>query len=222
MEREHLAIDGLLRELARAPGGDDDAFISRVLAGRRRAAATRNAIVAAAGMLLAMGFAWAFAPEAPTGRIAFSRQACLVPDAVRMRLLLKEPATEPLLLLGEGPIDAEPRVPAGALLLLQAVGRDGMALWTAPTYIRVRKTSTRPGPALDRSAARTVEFARDVKPILDQHCSGCHAEADLVHSAVKPFGARRSPLVTQSHAPISAAERVQLALWVDLGAPGRP
>ena len=222
MEREHLALDGLLRELARAPGGDDDAFVERVLAGTRRPAGARHALLAAAGMLLAMGFAWAFAPEAPTGRMAFSRQACLVPDAVRMRLLLGEPGTERLLLLGEVPIDAEPRVPAGPPLLLQAVGRDGMALWTAPTFIRVRKSPPTPGPALDPRFARSVEFARDVKPILDQHCSGCHAEADLVHSAVKPFAARRSPLVTQSHSSISAAERSQLALWVDLGAPGRP
>jgi hypothetical protein len=222
MEREHLALDGLLRELARAPGGDDDAFVERVLAGTRRPAGARHALLAAAGMLLAIGFAWAFAPDAPTGRMAFSRPACLVPDAVRMRVLLGEPATERLLLLGEVPIDAEPRVPAGAPILLQAVGRDGMALWTAPTFTRVRKSPPTPGPALDPRSARSVEFARDVKPILDQHCSGCHAEADLVHSAVKPFGARRSPLVTQSHAPISAAERSQLALWVDLGAPGRP
>jgi hypothetical protein len=169
-----------------------------------------------------MGLAWAFPPNLPTGRIAFSAQACLVPDAVRMRILLKEPASEHLLLLGEAPIDGEARVPAEAPLLLQAVGRDGMALWTAPTPVRVRKSPPTPGLSLERRSARTVEFVRDVKPILDQHCAGCHAEADLVHSAVKPFEARRSPLVTQAHAPLSTGDRQQLALWVDLGAVGRP
>jgi hypothetical protein len=62
-----------------------------------------------------------------------------------------------------------------------------------------------------------------VKPLLDQHCAGCHAEAEIVNaSTVKPFDARRSGLVTQSHAPIPAADRRHLALWVDLGAAGRP
>jgi hypothetical protein len=221
MDREHLALDGLLRELARAPEGDD-AFVARVVARTRRPAAARNALAAAAAMLLALGFAWAFAPEAPTGRIAFANQACLVPDAVRMRLLLKEPVSEHLLLLGDVPIDGDARVPAGAPILLQAVGRDGMALWTAPGFREVRTSPATPGPRLDRKSARTVEFVRDVKPILDQHCSGCHAEGDLVLSAVKPFEARRSPLVTQTHEPLSTAERRQLALWVDLGAVGRP
>jgi hypothetical protein len=222
MDREHLALDGLLRELARAPSGDDDAFVARVLARTQQPAAWRNALVAAAAVLLAMGFAWAFAPDAPTGRIAFSQQACLIPDAVRMRILVKEPASEDLLLLGEVPIDGEAHVPAGAPLLLQAVGRDGLAVWTAPTFTQVRKSPPTPGRSIDRKSARTVEFARDVKPILEQHCSGCHAEGDLVRSAVTPFEARRSPLVTQAHAPLSTAERHQLALWVDLGAVGRP
>jgi hypothetical protein len=221
MEREHFALDGLLRELARAPEADA-AFVGRVLARTRRPVATRNALIAAAALLFAMGFASAFAPEAPTGRIAFSRQACLVPDAVRMRILMKEPAREPLLLLGEVPIDGEAQVPANAPILLQAVGRDGMALWTAPAFTRVRTSPATSGPKLAGKSARTVEFARDVKPILDQHCSGCHAEADLVHSAVKPFEARRSSLVTQTHEPLSTGERRQLALWVDLGAVGRP
>jgi hypothetical protein len=221
MEHDHAALDGLLRELARAPEGDD-AFVERVLARTRGPAATRKALSAAAALLLALSFAWAFAPDAPTGRIAFSRQACLVPDAVRLRILMEEPAREQLLLLGEVPIDAEVRVPAGAPLLLQAVGRDGLALWTAPAPTRVRASPPTPGPSLDRKSARTVEFARDVKPILKKHCSGCHAESDLIALAVKPFEARRSPLVTQSHEPLSAAERQQLALWVDLGAVGRP
>lgn len=222
MDREHLALDGLLRELARAPGGQDDAFVAQVLSRARRPAFPRNALLAAAATLIAMGFAWAFAPEAATGGIGFSRQACLVPDAVRMRILLKEPANEHLLLLGEAPIDGQVRVPADAPLLLQAVGQDGMALWTSPSFVRVRKSPPTPGPSLDRKSARAVEFVRDVKPILDQHCSGCHADADLVHSAVKPFEARRSALVTQTHSPLPDVERRQLALWVDLGAPGRP
>ncbi len=221
MEREHVALDGLLRELARAPEADD-AFVDRVLARTRRPVGMRRVLVAAGGLLLAMGFAWAFAPEASTGRIAFSSQGCLVPDAVRMRILMKAPATESLLLLGEVPIDGDAQVPADAPILLQAVGRDGMALWTAPAFTRVRTSPATPGPMLAKKSARTVEFARDVKPILDQHCSGCHAEADLVHSAVKPFEARRSPIVTQTHEPLSTGERRQLALWVDLGAVGRP
>jgi hypothetical protein len=222
MEREHLALDGLLRELARAPRGDDDAFVSALLARTRRSADPRKAVVAAAALLIAMAFAWAFAPDAPTGRIEFSRQACLVPDAVRMRILLKEAESDSLLLLGEVPIGGAARVPADAPLLLQAVGRDGLARWTAPAFTRVRKSPPLPAPQLDRKSARTVEFARDVKPILEQHCSGCHADGELVHAAVKPFEARNSPLVTQVHAPLSAAERHQLALWVDLGAAGRP
>jgi hypothetical protein len=219
MEHEHLALDGLLRELARAPEADD-AFVACVLA--RTRAPARGALVAAAAMLFAMAFAWAFVPDEPTGRIAFSSQACLVPDAVRIRLLMKQPASEDLLLLGEVPIHGDARVPADVPILLQAVGRDGMALWTAPTFTQVRKTPPMPGPTLDRRSGRTVEFARDVKPVLDQHCSGCHAEAELLHSAVKPYEARRSPLVTQAHAPLSTVERQQLALWVDLGAVGRP
>jgi len=221
MKRDDLAIDGLLRELARARRGDDEAFLSRVLSRTRPPKLLKPALFAAT-MLLAMGLAFSLAPEAPTGRIAFSRQACLVPDAERMRILMKEPATEQLLLLGDVPIRGEARVPAGTPLLLQAVGSDGMALWTAPTFVRVRPSPATPGPALDRKSARKVEFARDVKPILDLHCAECHAEADLVRSAVKPFEARRSPLVTQTHAPISGAERRQLALWVDLGAAVRP
>jgi hypothetical protein len=221
MERDDFAIDGLLRELARAPRGDDDAFVARVLARTRQPAPWKPAAFAAA-ILLAMGLAYAMAPEAPTGRIDFSRQACFLHDAVRMRILAKEPATERLVLLGEVPIDAEPRVPASTPLLLQAVGRDGFALWTAPSFVNVRPSPTTPGPTLDRKSARKVDFARDVKPILDQHCAGCHAEAELVRAGVTPFEARRSPLVTQAHAPISGVDRRLLALWVDLGACVRP
>ena len=71
-------------------------------------------------------------------------------------------------------------------------------------------------------AAEDVNFLRDVKPILDQHCAGCHAESELARAAVKPFEARRSPIVTQTHGLLSGSERLQLALWVDLGASGRP
>jgi hypothetical protein len=222
MERDDSAIDGLLRELARAPRGDDDAFVLRVMARTRKAPPRLPALAAAAAMLVAMGVCFALTPETPTGRLGFGGPSCLVPGATQLRVLMKEPATGRLLFLGEVPLDAEVRVPAEAPLLLQALSRDGMALWTAPNWIQVRTSPAGPGIPLDRKSARPVEFARDVKPILDQHCAGCHAEAELVRSAVKPFEARRSPLVTQTHAPLSRTDRHQLALWVDLGAAGRP
>lgn len=220
MEREDFAIDGLLRELARAPGGDDDAFVKRVLA--RTRPSQRPTLAVAAVLLLSMGSLFALAPEAPTGRIASVRPACLLPDATKMRVILRDPASGGLLLLGEVPVGAPARVPADAHLLLQAVGPDGLALWTSPRWIQVPASPRAPGAILDRKQARAVDFTRDVKPILDQHCGGCHAEGDLVRAAVKPFDARRSPLVTQTHAPLPASERQQLALWVDLGAAGRP
>jgi hypothetical protein len=222
MERDDLALDGLLRELARAPQGDDEAFVARVLAGERKPKSPRPAILAAAVLLIGMGMLFAFPPPPAIGRLEFRRAACLVPDATHLRILMKEPDTGRLLLLGQAPIDAEVRVPAGAPLLLQALGPDGMARWTSPDWIRVRRSGPSSAAALDPRSARSVEFARDVKPILDKHCSGCHAESDLVRAAVKPFEARRSPIVTQSHAPLSDSERLQVALWVDLGAPGRP
>ena len=218
MERDDLAIDGLLRELARAPEGDDHAFVARVLARTQKPTLPLAPILAAAAILLAMGVFLALTPEAPTGRIVAFRPLCVGPDAATMRLLMKDPGTDQLLLLGEVPVGASVRVPAGSEILLQAVGSDGMALWTAP---RATKVGGAAAP-IDRRKARAVEFAHDVKPILDQHCSGCHAEGDLVRGAVHPFEARRSPLVTQTHAPLSGAERHQLALWVDLGATGRP
>jgi hypothetical protein len=217
MERDDLAIDGLLRELARAPEGDDQAFVARVLARTETTTLPRGPILAAAAILLAMGVFLAVTPAAPTVRIVAARPSC-VTDAAAMRLLMKDPGTNNLLMLGEVPVGAAARVPAGSEILLQAVGADGMAVWTAPRATKVPGT---PAP-IDRKSARTVEFVRDVKPILDQHCSGCHAEADLVRGAVHPFEARRSPLVTQTHAPLSGAGRQQLALWVDLGATGRP
>ncbi|MBI3855388.1 MAG: hypothetical protein HY293_06830 [Planctomycetes bacterium] len=219
MERDDLAIDGLLRELARAPEGDDDAFVSRLLARTRRRPSRRPAFALAASLLLSMGAFFALTPEAPVGRIASLRPACLVPDAVHMRLLMKDAATGRLLMLGEVPVGAPARVPADTPLLLQAVGSDGLAVWTSPRWLQVPATP-QAGPAL--KGARSVDFSRDVKPILDQHCAGCHAESELLRSAVKPFEARRSGLVTQSHAPLSGSERQQLALWVDLGAIGRP
>jgi hypothetical protein len=222
MERDDLALDGLLRELARAPQGDDEAFVGRVLAGTRKPSSHRPVIVAAAALLISMGALFAFPPPPATGRVEFRRAACLVPDATHLRVLLKEPESGRLLLLGQAPIDADVRVPAGAPLLLQALGADGMARWTSPDVIRVRPSPPTRAAVLDARSARSVEFARDVKPILDQHCSGCHAESDLVRAGVKPFEARRSPIVTQTHALLSSAERLQMALWVDLGAPGRP
>lgn len=223
MERDDRALDGLLRELARAPEGDDDAFVSRVLARTRKPASHRASIVAAAGLFLAMGVFVSLVPAAPAGRVVAARPACVGPDAERMRLLMKDPATGRLLLLGEVPIDAAARVPAEASILLQAVAADGMAVWTSPRWMTARRDRRSSATAsFDRKDARSVEFARDVKPILDQHCGGCHGDVELARSAVKPFDARRSPLVTQTHAPLSGAERQQLALWVDLGAMGRP
>jgi hypothetical protein len=223
MERDDLAIDGLLRELARAPEGEDHAFVSRVLARTQTPAFPRAALLAAAVIFLAMGVFLAFAPEAPTGRIVAARPSCVGPDAARMRLLMKDAGTGRLLLLGEVPMDAAARVPAGSEILLQAVGADGLALWTSPRTTKVAgERRSGAAIALDRKDARSVEYTRDVKPILDQHCAGCHVEAELVRSAVQPYEARRSPLVTQAHAPLSGAERQQLALWVDLGATGRP
>ena len=217
MERDDLAIDGLLRELARAPEGEDHAFVSRVLCRTRKPTLPRAPIVAAAAILLAMGLFLALMPAAPTVRIVAARPSC-VADAARMRLLMKDPAGDGFLLLGEVPVGADARVPSGREIFFQAVGADGMALWTSPRGTKVAGTAA----PVDRREVRSVEFARDVKPILDQHCSGCHAEADLARTTVRPFDARRSPLVTQTHAPLSGAERHQLALWVDLGATGRP
>jgi len=217
MERDDLAIDGLLRELARAPEGEDHAFVSRVLAQTRKPTLPRAPILAAAAILFSMGVFLALAPASPTVPIVAARPSC-VTDAARMRFLMKDPATGGLLLLGEVPFGATARVPAGSEILFQAVGADGMALWTAPRPTKVAGAAA----PIDRKSAQSVEFARDVKPILDQHCSGCHVDAELVRSSVRPFEARRSPLVTQAHAPLSGAERQQLALWVDLGAAGRP
>lgn len=221
MERDDLALDGLIRELARAPEGCDDLFVARVLSQARAPNSRRIWLAAAAAILLCAAAMLGVAPAAPTGPIRFSGAACLVPEATHVRLLLKEPATDRLLLLGEVPIDSEPRVPADTPLVLQAVGPGGLALWTSPHPVRVRKAPQGSGLALDAKSARAVEYARDVKPILDQHCVGCHAEGELVQSAVRPFEARHSPLVMQTHAALSDVERRQLALWIDLGAPGR-
>lgn len=219
MDREHAAIDGLLRELARAPEGDDEAFVRRVLARTRKPASQTPLLLAAAVLLAAIGGYFAFPARPATGRVGFARAACLVPEATQMRILMKEPGVDRLFQVGQVPIGEDARVPAGRPFLLQAVGADGLALWTSPDWIQVRPSAA---AAVEPGPARTVDFARDVKPILDQHCSGCHAEADLLRGAVKPFEARRSPIVTQTHALLSGAERLQLALWVDLGAAARP
>lgn len=218
MEPDDLALEGLLRELARVPEGDD-AFVRRVLAGtRRRPSAGAPLVAAAAGLVAAAGFF--FAP-APTARLGFVPQACLVPEAKSVRLLTKDGGR--FLLLGEVPIGAQARVPAETPIVLQAVDPDGLALWTGRDPIRlrageVREPSRGPVLAVDGRSARRVDFQRDVKPILDQHCAGCHAEGDLL-AAVKPFDARHSTLASQSHAPLPAEERRRLSLWIDLGAP---
>jgi len=218
VEPDDLALDGLLRELARASEGDD-AFMRRVLDGtRRRPSVGAPLVAAAAGLVAVVGFL--FAP-APTARLGFARQACLVPEAKSIRLLAKD--GDRFLLLGEVPIGAQARVPAETPIVLQAVGSDGLALWTGRDPIRLRAGEVRPssaGPvvAVDRKSARQVDYAHDVKPILDQHCAGCHAEGDLL-AAAKPFDARRSALATQIHVPLPADERRRLSLWIDLGAP---
>jgi hypothetical protein len=217
MERDDLAIDGLLRELARSPG-DDEAFVRQVLSRTRRRPSRRALFfMAAAGLFAALGF---LLEPAPTARMGFVRQACLLPEAKSIRLLMKE--DDRYRLLGEVPIGCQARVPAGPPILLQAVGADGLALWTDRDEIRlqareVRAASTGPLVTLDRKSARAVEFSRDVKPILDQHCAGCHAEGDLL-AAARPFDARHSALVTQNHEAIPPSERRQLSLWIDLGA----
>lgn len=225
MDSDDRALDGLLLELARAPRpGADEAFVARILTRTQRPTDWKPRLfLVAAALFAALGFL--LEPPA-TGRLGFVRQACLVPEARSMRLLLKDGDRH--LLLGEVPIEAEARVPSGTPIVLQAVDAEGYALWTAPEAIRLQPREVRSpgaGPvfALDRKAARPVEYARDVKPILDQHCAGCHAENEMVGpSTVKPFDARRSALVTQSHAAIPEADRRQLALWVDLGALSRP
>jgi len=212
MEREDFALDGLLRELARTPESDD-AFVRRVLARTQPRPGSRRALffIAAAGLFAALGFL--FEP-APTARMGFARQACLVPEAKSMRLLTMQGG-----LLGEVPIGAQVRVPANTVLLLQAVGADGMAVWTDREELRLKPREVRGAPAGPVATLRpkSVDYRRDVKPILDQYCVGCHAENDLLASA-KPFDARHSALVTQIHGLLPAPERRQLALWVDLGA----
>ena len=92
MERDDLAIDGLLRELARVPEGEDHAFVSRVLARTRKPTLPRAPILAAAAILFAMGLFLALMPAAPTVRIVAAQPSC-VTDAAGMRLLVKDPAT---------------------------------------------------------------------------------------------------------------------------------
>jgi hypothetical protein len=217
VERDDLALDGLLSELARAPEGED-AFVRRVLEATRPRRSGRAPLMAAAAGLAA-ALAILFQP-APAARMGFARQACLVPEATSMRLLAKE--GERFLLLGEVPMGAQARVPAETPILLQAVGPDGLALWTARDPIRLRSGEVRApsaGPvlALERKSAQSVTYARDVKPSLDQHCAGCHAEHDLI-AAARPFDARHSGLVTQGHGLLPPADRRQIALWIDLGA----
>jgi hypothetical protein len=104
-------------------------------------------------------------------------------------------------------------------VLLQAVGGDGLALWTdrEPVRLKPREVRAPSGGAIAPLQKKTVDYGRDVKPVLDQHCAGCHSESELLATA-KPFEARHSPLVTQLHAPLPEPERRRLALWVDLGA----
>jgi len=217
MEREDFALDGLLRELARSPEADD-AFVRRVLSrAARRPWRRALSLIAAMGFFAALGF---YLSPPPTARLGFTRQACLVPDAKTVRVISREGDRH--LLLGEVSVDAQARVPAGSPILLQAVGADGMAIWTDRDEIRLRPREVR-SPSLgaivtlEKKSARAVSYGREVKPILDRYCAGCHAESDLLATA-KPFDARRSALVTENHGLVPTADRRQLALWVDLGA----
>jgi len=217
MERDDLALDGLLRELSRAPEGDD-AFVRAVL-GRAERPVSRRALffVAAAGALAALGFL--FEP-APSARLGLARQACLLPEARAMRVFTIDGGRR--LVLGEVPPNSQVRVPAGLPIMLQALGDDGLALWTDREVYRlrpreVRAPSTGPVVALSRKLARPVDYGRDVQPILGQHCVGCHAENELL-AVAKPFDARHSALLSGNHVAIPASERRRLALWVDLGA----
>ncbi len=219
MKRDDVALEGLLRELGRAPDGDE-AFVRRVLTRAERGRSRRAlvAVVAASAFFAAFGV---LMKPAPTACIGFARQASLVPEARSMRVLARE--GDRFLLLGEVPMGAQARVPAGTPLLLQAIGADGMALWTDRNEIRletreVRSPATGPVVALVRKCASAVEYGRQVKPILEVHCSGCHAEAELL-AAVKPFESRRSALLTEDHAILAGVDRRVLALWIDLGAP---
>lgn len=222
MECDDLALDGLLRELSRAEAGDDEAFVRRVLDRARPRRSILPALAAVA--LFATGVFFAAPWEPPTGRIAYDRG--FFPEAASMRISSRDRATGRMRLLGDLPFGRPARVPADVPLLVQAVAPDGMALWTAP-WVELRPREVRgaaSGPVVDLSTpVRCLDYARDVKPILDLHCSGCHAEGDVVRGPrVRPFEARRSALVIQTHAPVSGADRQVLALWVDLGAPGRP
>ncbi|HZE95806.1 MAG TPA: hypothetical protein VE981_02150 [Planctomycetota bacterium] len=214
MTRDDAALDGLLRELARAPEGDD-AFVRRVMDRAERRPRVRVFLAGAAASLILLAAGFLLEPP-PTARIRVTPPACLRSETTSMRVVVPgRSAFDPV------PVDALARVPAGVPLLLQAVGADGMALWTSPSTITLRPREIHgDGPAAT-PAERRMDYTRDVKPILDAHCAECHTEAELV-AAAKPYQARRSPVVTQTHAPVSAAERGRLALWVDLGASTRP
>ncbi|MBV8882174.1 MAG: hypothetical protein JO332_19620 [Planctomycetaceae bacterium] len=210
MDRDDFALDGLLRELARDQARDE-AFLRRVLAGSRRRPSRRAYFfVAAAGLFAAVGF---FLDPTPDARLGFRPQACLVPEAKTIRLISKGE------LLGEVPIDAQVRVPSGTPILLQAVGADGLALWTDRREVRLRPRENRAVPGAPAAALHptSVSYRRDVQPILDAHCVQCHAEEELLANA-KPYSARQSALVTQTHRLLASSDRRQLALWVDLGA----
>jgi len=217
MEPDDLALDGLLQELARAPEGDE-AFVRRMMARTERPVLRRALFfVAAAGILAVLGFL--FEPE-PSARMGFARQACLLPEAKAMRVFTIDGGQR--LLLGEVPLESQVRVPAGLPIALQAVGDDGMALWTDRDVTRlrpreIRAPSSGPVVTLRRKLARPVDYGHDAKPILDRYCVGCHAESELL-AAAKPFDARHSALLIENHVTIPASERRQLALWVDLGA----
>ena len=161
MERDDLALEGLLRELARAPEGDDDAFVARVLAGTRKSEAHRPAILAAAVLLIGMSVLFAFPPAPATGRMELRHASCLVHDATQMRVLMKEPGTDRLLLLGQAPLDADVRVPRTRRCSSRRSAPTGWRAGLRPTGSasvrrgRPRRPSSTPGPPARSSSCAT-------------------------------------------------------------------
>ncbi|MBX3440540.1 MAG: cytochrome c, partial [Planctomycetaceae bacterium] len=93
------------------------------------------------------------------------------------------------------------------------------------------------------NSLRYVEWKRDIKPLLNQHCGECHTGSDAAGSfviddnlradaRVVPFRSTQSKLMDavlghiegmdrmpKGRDPLSAADIRTLATWIDLGAP---
>jgi hypothetical protein len=179
--------------------------------------------------------------------------------------------------LGEVAVEADGsfnvEVPANIPIELQLIDEDGIALRSC-SWIWVRNRETRgcigchedgertpenrfvkalEGPSvaltLPPDKRRTVEFGRDVQPIISAKCStaSCHADGvthEAIEDNVRPGSARTSPLiwhifgrntsrswdedpagggVAKMPPPVAASltddERATLVEWIDLGAP---